>query len=430
MPATDQDILHLPPRAHLAGEVQLPGSKSISNRALLLAALAQGKTRVHNLLASDDTKYMLQALRQLGVAITGDAPGAIDVIGRAGALVTDNRSEALFLGLAGTAIRPLAAALTLGNGEFVLDGTARMRERPIDHLVAALQQLGADIEYTKQSGYPPICIRAAGLNGGTTQIDGSISSQFLSSLLLAAPGCRAPVTVDITGELVSKPYVDITLNLMQRFGVTVQNHNYQRFVVPDTGYTSPGEFLVEGDASSATYFLAAGAISGPGIRINGLGADSIQGDIAFVDVLRDMGAVVHVAAQHIDVKPGKLRGIDADLNHIPDAAMTVAVLALFAEGTTHIRNIYNWRVKETDRLSAMANELRKVGATVVESEDAISITPPAQLQDAQIATYGDHRIAMCFSLASLGGVRVALQDPACVGKTFPHYFEEFARLAG
>lgn len=428
MPSAD-DILHLPPKAYLSGDISLPGSKSISNRALLLAALANGNTRVQNLLASDDTHYMLQALEQLGIPVVGEAPQDIEVTGQAGPLVTDGRSAELFVGLAGTAIRPLAAALNLGNGAFTLDGTARMRERPIHHLVDALRLLGASIDYQETDGYPPIAIQANGLGGGTTQIDGSISSQFLSSLLLAAPYSSDAVTIDIVGELVSQPYVDITLNLMQRFGITVDNQNYQRFVVPHGIYQSPGDFLVEGDASSASYFLAAGAISGPGMRIHGLGADSIQGDIAFVDVLRDMGAQVQIAAQHIEVKPGQLHGIDADLNHIPDAAMTVAVLALFAKGTTHIRNIYNWRVKETDRLSAMATELRKLGAEVVETEDSISITPPAQLQSAQIGTYGDHRMAMCFSLASLAGVQIAIEDPACVGKTFPTYFEEFARLA-
>jgi 3-phosphoshikimate 1-carboxyvinyltransferase len=365
----------------------------------------------------------------LGIPVVGAAPQDMEVTGQAGPLVTDGRSAELFVGLAGTAIRPLAAALNLGNGEFTLDGTARMRERPIHHLVDALRLLGANIHYQGADGYPPIAIQANGLRGGTTQIDGSISSQFLSSLLLAAPYSSEAVTIDIIGELVSQPYVDITLNLMQRFGITVDNQNYQRFVVPHGIYQSPGDFLVEGDASSASYFLAAGAISGPGMRIHGLGADSIQGDIAFVDVLRDMGAQVHIAAQHIEVKPGQLHGIDADLNHIPDAAMTVAVLALFAKGDTHIRNIYNWRVKETDRLSAMATELRKLGAEVVETDDSISITPPAKLQSAQIGTYGDHRMAMCFSLASLAGVQIALEDPACVGKTFPTYFQEFARLA-
>lgn len=423
------DILHLPPKAHLSGEISLPGSKSISNRALLLAALANGNTRLHNLLASDDTHYMLQALQQLGIIVTGEPPQEVQVTGQAGPLVTDGRTAELFLGLAGTAIRPLAAALNLGNGEFILDGTARMRERPINHLVDALGLLGANIQYQGADGYPPIAIQASGLSGGTTKIDGTISSQFLSSLLLAAPYASADVNIEIVGELVSQPYVDITLNLMQRFGITVDNQSYQRFVVPQGIYQSPGEFLVEGDASSASYFLAAGAISGPGMRIRGLGANSIQGDIAFVEVLRSMGAQVDIAADYIEVKPGKLRGIDADLNHIPDAAMTVAVLALFAEGTTHIRNIYNWRVKETDRLSAMATELRKLGADVVESDDAISITPPVTLQSAQIGTYGDHRMAMCFSLASLAGVQIALEDPACVGKTFPTYFEEFARLA-
>ena len=428
--------LTLEPVDQLTGTLRLPGSKSISNRALLLAALAAGECRVDNLLDSDDTEVMLTALKQLGVAIRGelgpDNPtGTLIVRGQGGPLVTAaERSESLFMGLAGTAIRPLCAALTLGAGRFVLDGTPRMRERPIGHLVDALRALGAQITYDAENGYPPLTVQAHGLAGGRTHIDGSISSQFLSALLLAAPYAATPVTVEVQGELVSKPYVRITLDMMRRFGIQVHaSDDLQRFDVPQGVYQAPAEFLVEGDASSATYFLAAGAIRGNGIRVEGVGADSIQGDKAFVDVLAQMGARVRWEAQAVEVAPGHLHGIDADMNHIPDAAMTVAVLALFADGPTHLRNIYNWRVKETDRLAAMATELRKTGAKVTEFDDALRIEPPQRLDSARIDTYGDHRMAMCFSLAALGGVAIQINDPECVAKTFPTYFEEFKRLA-
>ena len=421
--------LTLDPLTSLSGDVRLPGSKSISNRALLLASMAGGQTRLANLLHGDDTRVMLDALARLGIDIVEDR-GELAVTGVNGPLVTDGRRERLHLGLAGTAFRPLTAALTLGNGEFELDGVARMRERPVAHLVEALTALGADIEYTGEHGHPPLRVRGRGLNGGSTVIDGSISSQFLTSLLLAAPLARAPVKVRVAGQLVSKPYVDITLDLMRRFGVDVEAESgHAGFHIPTGGYRSPGRYLVEGDASSATYFLAAGAISGEGVRVHGIGADSIQGDTAFVDVLREMGARVTVHPDRVESAPGELRGIDADLNHIPDAAMTVAVLALFASGNTRIRNIYNWRVKETDRLAAMACELRKLGAAVEEGEDFLAIDPPAELTSAVIETYGDHRMAMCFSLAALGGVSITIEDPDCVAKTFPDYFKVFSKLA-
>lgn len=417
------------PVTSLSGDVHLPGSKSISNRALLLAALAGGATRLANLLRGDDTRVMIDALATLGIRIQEEGDKLV-VEGANGPLVTDARRAQLHLGLAGTALRPLTAALTLGNGEFVLDGVARMRKRPVGHLVDALATLGADIEYTVAPGHPPVRIRGTGLNGGDVAIDGSLSSQFLTSLLLAAPLARDEVNVRVIGELVSKPYIDITLDLMRRFGVVVQKDaDYRAFRVPARGYRSPGRLLVEGDASSATYFLAAGAIRGPGVRVFGIGADSIQGDLAFTHVLEAMGARITRHADHIEAAPGPLTGIDADLNHIPDAAMTVAMLALFARGSTRIRNIYNWRVKETDRLAAMAGELRKLGATVEEGEDYLAIDPPTELRGAGITTYGDHRMAMCFSLAALGGVPLTIDDPGCVAKTFPDYFDVFSSLA-
>ncbi len=418
--------LTLQPIRHAQGTVRLPGSKSISNRALLLAALANGDTRISNLLRSDDTNYMLRALRQLGVTVREHGDDWV-VKGHGGPLIRTNEQVELQLGMAGTAYRPLVAALCLGQGDFSLQGNARMRERPIGHLVDALRELGADIRYLENDGFPPVAVRGTGLTGGQTRIAGNISSQFLTALLMALPLADKPTRVEIIGELVSKPYIDITLNLMARFGVEVSHQDYQVFDVPVSPYQSPGRFLVEGDASSASYFLAAGAISGP-VRVEGLGRDSIQGDTAFVEVLQAMGAKIDVGEDYIEVASGALKGVDLDLNAIPDAAMTLAVLALFAEGPTRIRNIYNWRVKETDRLHAMATELRKLGATVEEGRDYLVIEPPTELQPAEIETYDDHRVAMCFSLAALGGVPVTILDPGCVAKTFPDYFERFAEI--
>jgi 3-phosphoshikimate 1-carboxyvinyltransferase len=379
--------LTLPPTAALTGTVTIPGSKSISNRALLLAAMAEGQTRITNLLDSDDVSFMLAALDRLGVRIE-PAEDAHVVHGRGGPLVARDVSLELNLGLAGTALRPLAAALTTGRGRFVLDGTSRMRERPVAPLVDGLRQLGAVIDYLSEDGYPPIRVTGTGLNGGRVTMRGDLSSQFLTSLLMSAPLAAGPVVVDIEGEQVSKPYLAITVHLMAQFGVTVEHRDFQHFEIQPATYRSPATLLVEGDASSATYFLAAGAIAGPGVTVFGIGSDSVQGDVAFVDVLTAMGA----------------------------------------EGTTTIRNIYNWRVKETDRLAAMSTELRKLGATVVEGIDFISITPPKALTPATIETYGDHRMAMCFALACLGAVPVTIQDPDCVAKTFPSYFEAFEAL--
>ncbi len=422
--------LRLAPVQQVSGNLKLPGSKSISNRALLLAALAEGSTRLENLLDSEDTRYMRTALEQLGVPVvhSGDI---WTVAGRGGPLVTEDAHHELFLGLAGTAFRPLTAALTLGRGTFVLDGTERMRERPVGDLVDALRQLGASIRYLGAEGYPPLAVVGTGLAGGTASIRGNVSSQFLTSLLLSAPLAGGPVRVNVQGEQVSKPYLEITLQMMARFGAQVRHEDYQRFEVSPDTYRTPGHYLVEGDASSASYFLAAGAVRGPGVTVYGIGEDSVQGDVAFVDVLASMGAMVTKHADRIRISPGPqpLRAVDVDLNHIPDAAMTLAVLALFAEGTTHIRNIGNWRVKETDRLHAMSTELRKVGARVEEGADFLRVTPPDSFACAEIETYGDHRMAMCFSLVSLAGVAVTILDPDCVSKTFPDYFQRFQSLA-
>jgi len=420
--------LTLDPIDHVEGVVQLPGSKSISNRVLLLAALAEGTTRIDNVLESDDTRYMLDALKTLDIGVTRRGQ-ELEIVGRGGPLVTADIERELYLGMAGTAYRPLTATLCLGRGTFRLMGSERMAERPIADLVDGLRALGASIEYLGREGYPPLRVHGTGLRGGNVRMRGSVSSQFLTSLMMAAPLADDPVTVTIDGEQVSKPYLDITMNLMQRFGIRATHDQYRRFDIPTGRYRSPGSIHVEGDASSATYFLAAGAIRGGPVTVRGIGRDSAQGDIAFVDVLRQMGADVRADTDFVEVRSAGLRGVDLDLNAIPDAAMTVAVLALFARGATRIRNIANWRVKETDRLAAMATELRKLGAHVVEREDSIEITPPDRFTAASIDTYGDHRMAMCFSLAALGGVPVTILDPDCVAKTFPEYFTVFASIS-
>lgn len=418
---------------HIEGEINLPGSKSLSNRALLLAALAQGTTKVTNLLESDDIRHMLNALKHLGVNYRlSEDKTVCEVEGMGGAFQLQD-GLSIFLGNAGTAMRPLAAALCLKGeceAEVVLTGEPRMKERPIKHLVDALRQIGANIEYLENEGYPPIAIRNTGLNGGKVKIDGSISSQFLTALLMSAPLANGDMEIEIIGELVSKPYIDITLAMMKDFGIEVENKNYQTFFVRGNQcYISPEKYLVEGDASSASYFLAAGAIKGK-VKVTGIGKNSIQGDRLFADVLEKMGAKITWGEDFIQAEQGSLKGIDMDMNHIPDAAMTIATTALFAEGETVIRNIYNWRVKETDRLSAMATELRKVGAEVEEGEDFIRIQPLDldKFQHAEIETYNDHRIAMCFSLVALSNTPVTILDPKCTAKTFPTYFNTFEQL--
>ena len=423
--------LTLKPIKKIEGEVNLPGSKSLSNRALLIAALAKGTTKITNLLDSDDTKHMLNALKELAVKYTlSDDKTECIIQGKGGVINGDSEIKELFLGNAGTAMRPLCAALTLGKGSFLLTGEPRMKERPIGHLVDALREAGAKITYQENEGYPPILIEADSLYGGKVKIDGAISSQFLTALLLAAPLAQKDMTIEILGELVSKPYIDITLHIMKKFGVEVDNHDYKTFSVRSgQHYQAVESFMVEGDASSASYFLAAAAIKGGSVKVTGVGKKSIQGDVQFVDVLEKMGAKVEWGDEYVIVSKGKLHGIDMDFNHIPDAAMTIATLALFAEGTTTLRNIYNWRVKETDRLFAMATELRKVGAKVEEGEDYLTIIPPKQLKHAAIDTYNDHRMAMCFSLLALDPVSVTINEPECTAKTFPTYFDVLERIS-
>jgi len=421
--------LTLDPIAKVSGEVNVPGSKSLSNRALLLAALAEGETELTNLLDSEDIEHMLNALTKLGInyRLSEDKTQCV-VQGNGGAFNVAEPLE-LFLGNAGTAMRPLCAALAASNVDTVLTGEPRMEERPIGDLVDALREADADVTYLKNEGYPPLQIKGKTLNGGEMSVDGSVSSQFLTALLMAAPLFSGDVTIRIKGELVSKPYIDITLDTMEKFGVTVENDNYQTFTVSgDAMYIAPGKFMVEGDASSASYFLAAGAIKGGTVRVTGIGQNSIQGDIRFADVLEAMGATVVWNDEYVEITGAPLKGVNMDMNHIPDAAMTIATTALFAEGPTTMTNIYNWRVKETDRLAAMATELQKLGAKVEEGHDYIKVWPTDSLKHAEIDTYNDHRIAMCFSLVALSDTPVTINDPGCTRKTFPDYFTRFKTL--
>jgi len=458
------EFIDLPPLLSAQGTVRLPGSKSISNRVLLLAALSKGVTEVRDLLHSDDTERMLVALRTLGVKVNELGDNAYRVTGCGGDFPV--KDAKLFLGNAGTAFRPLTAALALAGGHYVLSGVPRMHERPIGDLVDALRQLGADIRYQGNAGFPPLEIsqpsdqttshsikpasgQVAGypqpspLQGeGAISVKGNVSSQFLTALLLALPLLGRTVKVSVVGELISKPYIEITLAMMARFGVVVQRDGWRNFTVAaGSRYVSPKEIYVEGDASSASYFLAAGAIGGGPVRVEGVGKNSVQGDVRFAEALQQMGARVTLGDNWMEASApakGKLKAVELDCNHIPDAAMTLAVAALFADGSTTLRNIASWRVKETDRIAAMAIELRKVGATIEEGADYIRITPPASrssillssLRSPQsgIDTYDDHRMAMCFSLAAFGGAGVRINDPQCVAKTFPDYFAMFKQV--
>lgn len=432
-------FLDIPALATASGTVSLPGSKSISNRVLLLAALASGTTTVHDLLDSDDTRVMLDALAALGCDIER-AGNTLRIEGLGGTLRTAEAS--LFLGNAGTAMRPLTAALALLGGEFELKGVPRMHERPIGDLVDALSQLGCRIDYLGNPGYPPLAIHPVAVDAlqvdAPIRVRGDVSSQFLTALLLALPlAARRDIVIEVVGELISKPYIEITLNLLSRFGIEVQREGWQRFtILAGSRYRSPGDIHVEADASSASYFIALGAIAkGSGIRVEGVGADSIQGDIRFVEAARQMGARIESGPNWLAVSrgPWPLKAIDIDANHIPDAAMTLAVMALYGDGPSTLRNIASWRVKETDRIDAMANELRKLGATVEDGPDFIRVHPLAapDWRAANIRTYDDHRVAMCFSLAAFNpaGVPVRILEPHCVAKTFPDYFETLFSVA-
>ena len=435
------EFLDIPPLTSAGGSIVLPGSKSISNRLLLLAALSQGTTTLHELLDSDDTRVMLDALRVLGCNVRQSGT-TTEIDGLGGQPGT--RTAKLFMGNAGTAIRPLTAALAVMGGDYELSGVPRMHERPIGDLVDALRQLGCRIGYMGKDGYPPLRIGQPDLQlAAPIRVRGDVSSQFLTALLMALPlVARQDVVIEVVGELISRPYIEITLNLLARFGIRIQRDGWQRFTIPaGSRFLSPGTLHVEADASSASYFIALGAIAAgapdqAGIRIEGVGADSIQGDIRFVEAAQMMGAHVVSGPNWLQVSRGSwpLKAINLDCNHIPDAAMTLAVMALYAQGTTTLRNIASWRVKETDRLSAMASELRKLGATVEEGADFIRITPPGSAADwkaASLHTYDDHRMAMCFSLAAFNpaGLALRIEDPKCVAKTFPDYFEALFSLS-
>ncbi len=472
---TQPSFIDLPPLLSAQGTVRLPGSKSISNRVLLLAALSSGTTEVRDVLRSDDTACMLDGLRTLGVKVEAAGDNIYRITGCGGSSSETRyasfpvKEAKLFLGNAGTAFRPLTAVLALADGHYQLSGVPRMHERPIGDLVDALRQLGADIHYSGNKGFPPLEIHPATLSGVShISVRGDVSSQFLTALLMALPLLDREITVEVVGELISKPYIEITLAMMARFGVQVRRgrgdakhsgaghaagpplpqsglsanvsgghrNDWRSFTaMAGSRYISPGMIYVEGDASSASYFLAAGAIGGGPVRVEGVGLDSVQGDVRFAEALKKMGAEITMGANWMEAsappKKAKLAAIELDCNHIPDAAMTLAVTALFAEGTTTLRNIASWRVKETDRIHAMATELRKLGALVDEGEDFIRITPPVAsilAPQSGIDTYDDHRMAMCFSLAALGGVGVRINDPLCVAKTFPDYFERFAKV--
>ena len=432
------DYIEVGPFVKADGAVALPGSKSISNRALLLSALASGTTRLKGLLDADDTRVMRAALRTLGVEVD-ETDGDCVVYGCSGNL-PKNQAD-LFMGNAGTAIRPLTAALAILGGDYRLHGVPRMHERPIGDLVDGLRMVGAQVAYEQNEGYPPLKLSKGQIRTNEIiKVRGDVSSQFLTALLMSLPlVAKNEICIEVVGELISKPYIDITLKLMSRFGVNVRNDNWQHFYIPANSgkpYTSPGTLYVEGDASSASYFLAAGAIAGGPVRVTGVGKNSIQGDVAFAQALAQMGAKVTSGDDWIEVHGvntpnGKLKGIELDCLAIPDAAMTLAVAGLFAEGATKLTGIASWKVKETDRIAAMAKELQKMGATVKAGDDYIEVMPPKQWATPVdgIDTYDDHRMAMCFSLAAFGPLKVRINEPTCVAKTFPEYFQEFAKVA-
>jgi 3-phosphoshikimate 1-carboxyvinyltransferase len=423
-------LLTLPPARHAKGTVILPGSKSLSIRALLLAALAEGETLLTNLLDSDDTRVMRGALQTLGVQIADAGVDRVRVTGQAQFAA---KNADLFVGNSGLSIRTLAAALARMPGNYRLHGVARMHERPIGDLVESLDALGAAVTYEGAPGFPPLVVHGnAQAAVENIRVKGSASSQFLTGLLQVAPLAAATqdVVIEVDGELISKPYVDMTIALMQHFGVTVARQAYQRFVVPrGSRYRAPGSYAIEGDASSASYFLAAGALGCGPVRVIGAGKASLQGDVRFADFLASAGVTVEAGPDWIETSGmGRIKAFDHDFNHIPDAAMTAAVMALFADGSCSLRNIGSWRVKETDRLAAMANELAKCGAGIEQGADWLRVTPPDRIQNAQIATYDDHRMAMSFALARFGGAAITIEDPDCTAKTFPGYFDAMKAL--
>ena len=427
------NFIKLKPSYLKSGELNLPGSKSISNRVLLLSALANGNTVIKNLLFSDDTEVMISALKTLGINIKENKKLSECII--SGSINSFPVKKAdLYIGNAGTAIRPLTAALAFNNGDYKLYGTKRMHERPIKDLIDSLNSIGANIEYLNEYGYPTIQIKKINHNTNKVIVKGNVSSQFLSSLILSSTifSKNKDFKIYVDGDLISQPYVNITLKLMNLFGVKIYEKKNKIFTISSNQIlNSPKEINIESDASSASYFLAAAAIGGGSLKVNGIGSKSIQGDIQFIKILEKMGATIKVKNNFIEVSSDKvLKPINEDLNHIPDAAMTLAILSLYADGVSVLKNIGSWRVKETDRLKAMSTELRKVGAKIIEGKDFLQIEPPLKIKNASIDTYDDHRMAMCFSLASLNsdfkkGANIVINDPNCVNKTFPNYFKIF-----
>jgi len=407
--------------------VRVPGSKSLTNRALIVAALASGKSRLTGALDSDDTRVMVEGLKRLEVAVNHDpAAATIDVAGCTGRVKA--KGAELFVANSGTSLRFLTALCATGRGTFRLDGTPRMRERPVADLLRALNGLGAIARSDLGTGCPPVTVEASGLDGGYAFVKGDVSSQFLSGLLMALPAAKAVSTVEVEGPLVSVPYVTMTLQVMEAFGVRIGSHKSRRFNVEPACYTGR-PYAIEPDASAASYFFAAAAVSGATITVEGLGTRSIQGDMGFVDVLEHMGCTVVRTPTETTVTGGELRGVDVDMNPISDTVMTLAAVALFARGVTRIRNVAHIRHKETDRLAALATELRKLGATVDEHPDGLVILPPERITPARIATYDDHRMAMAFAVAGLKAGGITILDPGCVAKTYPGFWEDLAKLS-
>lgn len=410
----------------LHATVRVPGSKSLTNRALLIAALANGTTCLTNALFSDDSRYFAKALQTLGFDVRLDEASHEMMVTGLGGKISVSKAE-LFIGNAGTAARFLTAFLTLGNGEYILDGEARMRERPIQDLIAALQQLGVELKATNNC--PPVKIYANGLQGGKTKITGNISSQFLSALLMVAPYAKSPIEIEVTTDLNSKPYVDMTIATMRDFGVEIERQGYELFVIQPSFFSPLYSYIIESDASAASYFFAAPAICGGTVRVENISRKSKQGDIAFLDVLQQMGCSIREGDNFIEVTGnGSLRGVDVDMRDISDMAQTLAAIAPFASSPTTIRGIAFIRAKETDRVHAVCAELTRLGVRVEEHEDGMTIYPCSDIHPATVQTYNDHRMAMAFSLIGLRRKGITIENPACVSKTFPNFFEVLKTL--
>lgn len=426
MSGASQNQRITPVQGPIRGTVTPPGSKSITNRALVVAAVADGTTRLTNLLDSQDTRVMIESLSRLGIEIDVDHTRSTATVHGSRGRLTADQAE-LWLENSGTSIRFLTAMCATSTGRFKLDGNQRMRERPIGDLVAALRQLGVQIEYEANDGYPPLTLVAGGLHGGAVEIAANVSSQFLSGLLLAAPLASQPLRIRITGSMVSHPYVEMTLRVMSQFGVSVDRRSECEFEIAPACYRGI-DYVIEPDASAASYFLAAAAITGGSMTIPGLSRDSLQGDVRFADALAEMGCQVEWQTDSVTVHGKPLKGIDIDMNAISDTAQTLAAVAVFAAGPTTIRNVEHMRHKETDRVAAVATELQKLGIDVVERADGMTIHP-GPLRPATIATYDDHRMAMSFALIGLKSPGIEINDPGCTAKTYPHFFEDLAAVS-